>query len=160
MPHLLLSHAFSFIRDLFELNFMDSKPASGYYDFAISVEGDSRYMANQVEVSVTLIPCLTWRPAIYRVNLSMWMCCIVWCSALRDPFISNVQPNYPNNPLRMPVCVRLELQIMSPEFSLSPFLGPLRWARDSWMKLCNSVGHCVLILLFWTCLGCRAKPSL
>nr|DBA27768.1 TPA: hypothetical protein GDO54_008229 [Pyxicephalus adspersus] len=38
--------------DLFELNFMDSKPASGYYDFSISVEGDSRYLANQVELKV------------------------------------------------------------------------------------------------------------
>ncbi|XP_068119502.1 dolichyl-diphosphooligosaccharide--protein glycosyltransferase subunit 2 isoform X2 [Hyperolius riggenbachi] len=38
--------------DSFELNFMDTKPASGYYDFTISVEGDSRYLANQVELKV------------------------------------------------------------------------------------------------------------
>ncbi|XP_040186474.1 dolichyl-diphosphooligosaccharide--protein glycosyltransferase subunit 2 isoform X2 [Rana temporaria] len=49
----ILQHAsFAVAGDLFELNFMDSKPASGYYDFAISVEGDSRYMANQVELKV------------------------------------------------------------------------------------------------------------
>ncbi|XP_073462625.1 dolichyl-diphosphooligosaccharide--protein glycosyltransferase subunit 2 isoform X1 [Aquarana catesbeiana] len=49
----VLQHAsFAVAGDLFELNFMDSKPASGYYDFSISVEGDSRYMANQVELKV------------------------------------------------------------------------------------------------------------
>lgn len=36
----------------FELNFMDVKPASGYYEFSLSVEGDSRYIANQVELKV------------------------------------------------------------------------------------------------------------
>ncbi|CAI9597372.1 unnamed protein product, partial [Staurois parvus] len=44
--------SFAVAGDTFELNFMDSKPASGYYDFSISVEGDSRYLANQVELKV------------------------------------------------------------------------------------------------------------
>ncbi|XP_053309811.1 dolichyl-diphosphooligosaccharide--protein glycosyltransferase subunit 2 isoform X2 [Spea bombifrons] len=43
---------FSSSGDSFELNFMDAKPASGYYDFSISVEGDSRYMASQVDLKV------------------------------------------------------------------------------------------------------------
>ncbi|KAG9473926.1 dolichyl-diphosphooligosaccharide--protein glycosyltransferase subunit 2 [Eleutherodactylus coqui] len=44
--------AFTPSGDSFELNFMDSKPASGYYDFSVSVEGDSRFLANQVEIKV------------------------------------------------------------------------------------------------------------
>ncbi|CAH2292183.1 dolichyl-diphosphooligosaccharide--glycosyltransferase subunit 2 isoform X1 [Pelobates cultripes] len=43
---------FSASGDTFELNFMETKPASGYYDFSISVEGDSRYLASQVELKV------------------------------------------------------------------------------------------------------------
>ncbi|XP_044152851.1 dolichyl-diphosphooligosaccharide--protein glycosyltransferase subunit 2 isoform X3 [Bufo gargarizans] len=44
--------AFTPSGDAFELNFMESKPASGYYDFSVSVEGDSRFLANQVEIKV------------------------------------------------------------------------------------------------------------
>ncbi|XP_073411385.1 dolichyl-diphosphooligosaccharide--protein glycosyltransferase subunit 2 isoform X1 [Dendrobates tinctorius] len=44
--------AFSSSGDMFQLNFMDSKPASGYYDFSVSVEGDSRFLASQVEIKV------------------------------------------------------------------------------------------------------------
>ncbi|XP_071968206.1 dolichyl-diphosphooligosaccharide--protein glycosyltransferase subunit 2 isoform X1 [Engystomops pustulosus] len=44
--------AFTPSGDAFELNFMDSKPASGYYDFSVSVEGDSRFLASQVEIKV------------------------------------------------------------------------------------------------------------
>ncbi|KAM3923953.1 dolichyl-diphosphooligosaccharide--protein glycosyltransferase subunit 2 isoform 2-T2 [Leptodactylus fuscus] len=44
--------AFTASGDSFELNFMDSKPASGYYDFSVSVEGDSRFLASQVEIKV------------------------------------------------------------------------------------------------------------
>uniref|UniRef100_A0A8B9P632 Dolichyl-diphosphooligosaccharide--protein glycosyltransferase subunit 2 n=1 Tax=Apteryx owenii TaxID=8824 RepID=A0A8B9P632_APTOW len=36
----------------FELNFMNVKPASGYYDFSISVDGDKRFIANKVELKV------------------------------------------------------------------------------------------------------------
>ncbi|KAE8576485.1 hypothetical protein XENTR_v10004209 [Xenopus tropicalis] len=43
---------FSASGDSFELNFMDAKPASGYYDFSISVEGDLRFLASQVELKV------------------------------------------------------------------------------------------------------------
>lgn len=35
---------------IFELNFMASQPASGYYHFTIAVTGDSRLVANHVEV--------------------------------------------------------------------------------------------------------------
>ncbi|XP_018092671.1 ribophorin II S homeolog isoform X2 [Xenopus laevis] len=44
--------AFTTSGDSFELNFMDSKPASGYYDFTINVEGDLRYLGSQVELKV------------------------------------------------------------------------------------------------------------
>ncbi|KAM4691810.1 dolichyl-diphosphooligosaccharide--protein glycosyltransferase subunit 2 [Rhinophrynus dorsalis] len=44
--------AFSASGNTFELNFLVAKPASGYYDFSIIVEGDSRYLANQVELKV------------------------------------------------------------------------------------------------------------
>lgn len=31
---------------------MNVKPASGYYDFSISVDGDKRFIANKVEVGM------------------------------------------------------------------------------------------------------------
>uniref|UniRef100_A0A3Q2C847 Dolichyl-diphosphooligosaccharide--protein glycosyltransferase subunit 2 n=1 Tax=Cyprinodon variegatus TaxID=28743 RepID=A0A3Q2C847_CYPVA len=37
---------------VFELNFMSKKPASGYYQFTIGVTGDSRLVANHVELKV------------------------------------------------------------------------------------------------------------
>ncbi|XP_074867861.1 dolichyl-diphosphooligosaccharide--protein glycosyltransferase subunit 2 isoform X1 [Carettochelys insculpta] len=43
---------FALSGDIFELNFMHVKPASGYYDFSISVDGDSRLIANKVELKV------------------------------------------------------------------------------------------------------------
>ncbi|XP_005295381.1 dolichyl-diphosphooligosaccharide--protein glycosyltransferase subunit 2 isoform X1 [Malaclemys terrapin pileata] len=43
---------FAVSEDIFELNFMNAKPASGYYDFSISVDGDSRLIANKVELKV------------------------------------------------------------------------------------------------------------
>ncbi|CAM2102488.1 unnamed protein product [Caretta caretta] len=43
---------FAISGDIFELNFMNVKPASGYYDFSISVDGDSRLIANKVELKV------------------------------------------------------------------------------------------------------------
>ncbi|XP_074826298.1 dolichyl-diphosphooligosaccharide--protein glycosyltransferase subunit 2 isoform X2 [Natator depressus] len=43
---------FAISGDIFELNFMNVKPASGYYDFSISVGGDSRLIANKVELKV------------------------------------------------------------------------------------------------------------
>ncbi|NXU25017.1 RPN2 glycosyltransferase, partial [Thalassarche chlororhynchos] len=43
---------FFFFKDVFELNFMNVKPASGYYDFSISVDGDKRFIANKVELKV------------------------------------------------------------------------------------------------------------
>uniref|UniRef100_A0A8C5TZ88 Dolichyl-diphosphooligosaccharide--protein glycosyltransferase subunit 2 n=1 Tax=Malurus cyaneus samueli TaxID=2593467 RepID=A0A8C5TZ88_9PASS len=38
--------------NIFILNFMNVKPASGYYDFSISVDGDKRFIANKVELKV------------------------------------------------------------------------------------------------------------
>ncbi|XP_075757425.1 dolichyl-diphosphooligosaccharide--protein glycosyltransferase subunit 2 isoform X1 [Pelodiscus sinensis] len=43
---------FALSGDIFELNFMNVKPASGYYDFSIRVDGDSRLIANNVELKV------------------------------------------------------------------------------------------------------------
>uniref|UniRef100_A0A3B4XS70 Dolichyl-diphosphooligosaccharide--protein glycosyltransferase subunit 2 n=1 Tax=Seriola lalandi dorsalis TaxID=1841481 RepID=A0A3B4XS70_SERLL len=37
---------------VFELNFMSNQPASGYYQFTIAVTGDSRLVANHVELKV------------------------------------------------------------------------------------------------------------
>uniref|UniRef100_A0A665WJE1 Dolichyl-diphosphooligosaccharide--protein glycosyltransferase subunit 2 n=1 Tax=Echeneis naucrates TaxID=173247 RepID=A0A665WJE1_ECHNA len=37
---------------VFELNFMSKQPASGYYQFTIAVTGDSRLVANHVELKV------------------------------------------------------------------------------------------------------------
>ncbi|XP_054883473.1 dolichyl-diphosphooligosaccharide--protein glycosyltransferase subunit 2 [Poeciliopsis prolifica] len=37
---------------VFELNFMSSQPASGYYQFTIGVTGDSRLVANHIELKV------------------------------------------------------------------------------------------------------------
>lgn len=47
----LANPAIIFNRDVFELNFMNVKFSSGYYDFSVKVEGDNRYIANSVEVS-------------------------------------------------------------------------------------------------------------
>ncbi|KFO97940.1 Dolichyl-diphosphooligosaccharide--protein glycosyltransferase subunit 2, partial [Calypte anna] len=44
--------AFALSGDVFELNFMNVKPASGYYDFSISVDGDKRFIANKIELKV------------------------------------------------------------------------------------------------------------
>uniref|UniRef100_A0A8C7UDD7 Dolichyl-diphosphooligosaccharide--protein glycosyltransferase subunit 2 n=1 Tax=Oncorhynchus mykiss TaxID=8022 RepID=A0A8C7UDD7_ONCMY len=49
----VLSQApFSLRNGIFELNFMASQPASGYYQFTVAVTGDSRLVANQVELKV------------------------------------------------------------------------------------------------------------
>ncbi|XP_053250049.1 dolichyl-diphosphooligosaccharide--protein glycosyltransferase subunit 2 isoform X2 [Podarcis raffonei] len=48
----LQQSAFALSGNAFELNFMSVKPASGYYNFAISVDGDSRFIANKVELKV------------------------------------------------------------------------------------------------------------
>ncbi|EPY78310.1 dolichyl-diphosphooligosaccharide--protein glycosyltransferase subunit 2 precursor, partial [Camelus ferus] len=41
--------SFTPVGDVFELNFVNVKFSSGYYDFSVKVEGDSRYIANTVE---------------------------------------------------------------------------------------------------------------
>uniref|UniRef100_A0A8C9H5A6 Dolichyl-diphosphooligosaccharide--protein glycosyltransferase subunit 2 n=1 Tax=Piliocolobus tephrosceles TaxID=591936 RepID=A0A8C9H5A6_9PRIM len=46
--------SFTPVGDVFELNFMNVKFASGYYDFLVKVEGDNRYIANTVELRVKI----------------------------------------------------------------------------------------------------------
>ncbi|KAM7423154.1 hypothetical protein PAMA_010941 [Pampus argenteus] len=49
----ILSQApFTLNDGVFELNFMSSQPASGYYQFTVAVKGDSRLVANHVELKV------------------------------------------------------------------------------------------------------------
>uniref|UniRef100_A0AAQ5YGY3 Dolichyl-diphosphooligosaccharide--protein glycosyltransferase subunit 2 n=1 Tax=Amphiprion ocellaris TaxID=80972 RepID=A0AAQ5YGY3_AMPOC len=49
---IILSQApFTLNDGVFELNFMSSQPASGYYQFSVAVTGDSRLVANHVEAS-------------------------------------------------------------------------------------------------------------
>ncbi|XP_041944705.1 dolichyl-diphosphooligosaccharide--protein glycosyltransferase subunit 2 isoform X1 [Alosa sapidissima] len=56
------------LRDgVFELNFMDSQPASGYYQFAVAVTGDSRLIANHVELKVKV----STEVAITNMDLSV-----------------------------------------------------------------------------------------
>lgn len=50
---IILSQApFTLNDGVFELNFMSSQPASGYYQFSVAVTGDSRLVANHVELKV------------------------------------------------------------------------------------------------------------
>uniref|UniRef100_A0AAR2LGQ5 Dolichyl-diphosphooligosaccharide--protein glycosyltransferase subunit 2 n=1 Tax=Pygocentrus nattereri TaxID=42514 RepID=A0AAR2LGQ5_PYGNA len=56
------------LRDgIFELNFMASKPASGYYQFSVAVTGDSRLVANHVELKVKV----STKVAINNMDLSV-----------------------------------------------------------------------------------------
>lgn len=56
------------IRDgVFELNFMASQPASGYYQFTVSVTGDSRLVGNHVELKVKV----STEVAITNMDLSV-----------------------------------------------------------------------------------------
>uniref|UniRef100_A0A8C9VTM0 Dolichyl-diphosphooligosaccharide--protein glycosyltransferase subunit 2 n=1 Tax=Scleropages formosus TaxID=113540 RepID=A0A8C9VTM0_SCLFO len=64
----VLSQAPFTLRDgIFELNFMDSQPASGYYQFAVAVTGDSRLVANHVEMKVKV----STEVAINNMDLSV-----------------------------------------------------------------------------------------
>uniref|UniRef100_A0A6Q2XLE3 Dolichyl-diphosphooligosaccharide--protein glycosyltransferase subunit 2 n=1 Tax=Esox lucius TaxID=8010 RepID=A0A6Q2XLE3_ESOLU len=56
------------LRDgVFQLNFMASQPASGYYQFSVAVSGDSRLVANQVELKVKV----STEVAITNMDLSV-----------------------------------------------------------------------------------------
>ncbi|XP_032462652.1 dolichyl-diphosphooligosaccharide--protein glycosyltransferase subunit 2 isoform X9 [Phocoena sinus] len=46
--------SFTPVGDVFELNFVNVKFSSGYYDFSVKVEGDNRYIANTVELRVKI----------------------------------------------------------------------------------------------------------
>ncbi|KAF4107120.1 dolichyl-diphosphooligosaccharide--protein glycosyltransferase subunit 2 isoform X2 [Onychostoma macrolepis] len=64
----ILSQAPFTLRDgVFELNFMASQPASGYYQFSVAVAGDSRFVANHVELKVKV----STRVAINNMDLSV-----------------------------------------------------------------------------------------
>uniref|UniRef100_A0A672N3B3 Dolichyl-diphosphooligosaccharide--protein glycosyltransferase subunit 2 n=1 Tax=Sinocyclocheilus grahami TaxID=75366 RepID=A0A672N3B3_SINGR len=52
---------------VFELNFMASQPASGYYQFSVAIAGDSRFVANHVELKVKV----STRVAINNMDLSV-----------------------------------------------------------------------------------------
>ncbi|KAL0978667.1 hypothetical protein UPYG_G00173690 [Umbra pygmaea] len=58
---------FSHRDGVFELNFMASQPASGYYLFSVAVTGDSRLVANQVELKVKV----STEVAITNMDLSV-----------------------------------------------------------------------------------------
>lgn len=40
---------------IFELNFMSIQPSSGYYQFTVAVTGDSRLVANHIEVRLCFL---------------------------------------------------------------------------------------------------------
>nr|KAF6330904.1 ribophorin II [Myotis myotis] len=46
--------SFTPVGNVFELNFVNVKLSSGYYDFSIKVEGDNRYIANSLELRVKI----------------------------------------------------------------------------------------------------------
>uniref|UniRef100_A0A6Q2WU70 Dolichyl-diphosphooligosaccharide--protein glycosyltransferase subunit 2 n=1 Tax=Esox lucius TaxID=8010 RepID=A0A6Q2WU70_ESOLU len=56
-----------FHHGVFQLNFMASQPASGYYQFSVAVSGDSRLVANQVELKVKV----STEVAITNMDLSV-----------------------------------------------------------------------------------------
>ncbi|XP_059385020.1 dolichyl-diphosphooligosaccharide--protein glycosyltransferase subunit 2-like isoform X1 [Carassius carassius] len=64
----ILSQAPFTLRDgVFELNFMASQPASGYYQFSVAIAGDSRFVANHVELKVKV----STRVSINNMDLSV-----------------------------------------------------------------------------------------
>uniref|UniRef100_A0A671R0W2 Dolichyl-diphosphooligosaccharide--protein glycosyltransferase subunit 2 n=1 Tax=Sinocyclocheilus anshuiensis TaxID=1608454 RepID=A0A671R0W2_9TELE len=64
----ILSQApFTLREEVFELNFMASQPASGYYQFSVAIAGDSRFVANHVELKVKV----STRVAINNMDLSV-----------------------------------------------------------------------------------------
>ncbi|XP_030633052.1 dolichyl-diphosphooligosaccharide--protein glycosyltransferase subunit 2 [Chanos chanos] len=64
----VLSQApFSLRDEVFELDFMTSQPASGYYQFSVAVTGDSRLIANHVELKVKV----STKVAIRNMELSV-----------------------------------------------------------------------------------------
>ncbi|XP_072307808.1 dolichyl-diphosphooligosaccharide--protein glycosyltransferase subunit 2 isoform X2 [Eucyclogobius newberryi] len=60
--NIILSQApFTLNDGVFELNFMSSQPASGYYQFTVAVTGDTRLVANHVELKVKVSTEVTIR---------------------------------------------------------------------------------------------------
>ncbi|KAI5093325.1 dolichyl-diphosphooligosaccharide--protein glycosyltransferase subunit 2 precursor [Silurus meridionalis] len=58
---------FTLHEDVFELNFMAGQPASGYYQFSVSVTGDSRLVGNQIDLKVKV----STKVAINNMDLSV-----------------------------------------------------------------------------------------
>lgn len=67
-------------RDVFELNFKNVKLSSGYYDFSVRVDGDSRYIANTVEVGALLYIDVFCAQA--KVTLTFWTSRLCLCSGI------------------------------------------------------------------------------
>uniref|UniRef100_M3Z240 Dolichyl-diphosphooligosaccharide--protein glycosyltransferase subunit 2 n=1 Tax=Mustela putorius furo TaxID=9669 RepID=M3Z240_MUSPF len=70
--------SFTPVGDVFELNFVNVKFSSGYYDFSVKVEGDNRYIANSVEV-------------LRMENYTSFICGFVGMdltNVSRDPFVT------------------------------------------------------------------------
>lgn len=68
---------------------MNVKPASGYYDFSISVDGDKRFIANKVEVGLRsggiLFLCIFTQTAFYLLRLlpvAWHFCHMFFCNTL------------------------------------------------------------------------------
>ncbi|XP_036839220.1 dolichyl-diphosphooligosaccharide--protein glycosyltransferase subunit 2 isoform X3 [Oncorhynchus mykiss] len=66
--NVILTQAPFSLRDgIFELNFMTSQPASGYYQFSVAITGDTRLVASQVELKVKV----STEVAITNMDLSV-----------------------------------------------------------------------------------------
>ncbi|XP_055724193.1 dolichyl-diphosphooligosaccharide--protein glycosyltransferase subunit 2 isoform X2 [Salvelinus fontinalis] len=66
--NVILTQAPFSLRDgIFELNFMTSQPASGYYQFTVAITGDTRLVASQVELKVKV----STEVAITNMDLSV-----------------------------------------------------------------------------------------
>lgn len=67
---------------VFELNFMASQPASGYYQFSVAIAGDSRFVANHVEVlNLIFEMCSENQKFSY---LYVFILCVVPCHDLNE----------------------------------------------------------------------------
>ncbi|XP_014021814.2 dolichyl-diphosphooligosaccharide--protein glycosyltransferase subunit 2 isoform X4 [Salmo salar] len=66
--NVILTQAPFSLRDgIFELNFMTSQPASGYYQFSVAITGDTRLVASRVELKVKV----STEVAITNMDLSV-----------------------------------------------------------------------------------------
>ncbi|TRY82611.1 hypothetical protein DNTS_032564 [Danionella cerebrum] len=81
----ILSQAPFTMRDgIFELNFMAIQPASGYYQFSVDITGDSRFVANHVELKVKV----STRVAISNMDL------VEYPSKAKSSFMADSHQNF------------------------------------------------------------------